>query len=815
MSEGNEPGGSPTLDLGLDLRFAFRTLRRSPGFTLVALLTLALGIGGTTAMFSVLDSAMLRPLPFPDADRLVMGRATFDGNVNPWVAFPDYQDYRDQTGTIQSLATIAPFASLVTITGADEPEEARLNYVTPNLFATLGIRPILGRTFTIRELPSEGTGQVVISHAFWQRWFGGDPEVVGRTLIVGGGPLTVMGVMPPGFRFLSDADLWLPPWPGNSDPINRRYHNWLLVGKLAEGATLEEARAEVDVISAQLEEAYRDSNRGKALQLDSLQDAMLEGYERSLFLLMAAIVLVLFIACSNVASLLMARSTARTSEMAVRASLGAGRGRLARQLLVECLILALAAGALGMILAVWLQHLILGLLPLDRLSLGDPGLSTTMMGTGLALSLTTVLLFGAFPSLVAARTDPARDLREGGRGSGGRGGVRLRSALVVLQVALSLVLLVGSGLLLRSFSNLRSRDPGFRVANLLTGTVSLPGEEYPDGRLRLQFFRRLKADVGALPGVQSVALINQLPILQPAGNVAIWDPEHPPETNTDAHWADRRVVLPGYFETMEIPLLKGRPIQDTDDAESSPVIVLSRRTAEAVFPDQDPLARQVAVDVGGDEPGLFQVVGVVEDHQTSSIQSEVRPVMFFSYAQSPWRTMRMAVATTGRPGTLVRPIQERIWEQDPDIVFSEPRSMETAVSESMGNARAMAAVLGVFAAVALALAALGLYGVLAFLVTKRAREIGIRVALGASRGRILGLVLSRGMVLVVLGSVLGIAGALGAAGFVEELLFQTDPRDPGTYAGTTVLFLLVALAACLIPGWRALNVDPVEAFRSE
>jgi len=815
MSEGNEPGGSPASDMGLDLRFALRTLRRSPGFTVVALLTLALGIGGTTAMFSVLDSAMLQSLPFPEADRLVMGRATFDGNVNPWVAFPDYQDYRDQTETIQSLATIAPFSSLVTITGAEEPEEARLNYVTPNLFATLGIRPILGRTFTIRELPSEGTGQVVISHAFWQRWFGGDPEVVGRTLIAGGGPLTVMGVMPPGFRFLSDADLWLPPWPGNSDPINRRYHNWLLVGRLAESATLEEARAEVEVISAQLEEAYRDSNRGKALQVDGLQEAMVEGYDQSLFLLMAAIVLVLFIACSNVASLLMARGTVRTSEMAVRASLGAGRGRLARQLLVECVILALAAGALGVILAVWLQDLILGLLPMDRLSLGDPGLSTTMLGGGLALSLITVLLFGAFPSLATARTDPARNLREGGRDSGGRGGVRLRSALVVLQVALSLVLLVGSGLLLRSFSNLRSRDPGFRVENLLTGTVSLPAEEYPDARRRLQFFRELTEGVEALPGVQSVALVNQLPILQPAGNVAIWDPEHPPETNTDAHWADRRVIFPGYFQTMEIPLLRGRSIQDTDDAESSPVIVLSRRTAEAVFPDQEPLGRQVAVDVGGDEPGLFQVVGVVEDHRTSSIQSELRPIMFFSYAQSPWRTMRMAVATTGRPGTLVRPIQERIWEQDPDIVFSEPRSMETAVSNSMSGARAMAWVLGVFAAVALALAALGLYGVLAFLVTKRAREIGIRVALGASRGRILGLVLSRGMVLVVLGSFLGIAGALGAAGFVEELLFQTDPRDPGTYAGTTVLFLLVALAACVIPGWRALNVDPVEAFRSE
>jgi putative ABC transport system permease protein len=815
MTKQKAPGGASDAGLGQDTRFAFRTLGRSPGFTLVALLTLGLGIGGTTAMYSVLDSAVFKPLPFPDANRLVMGRATFEGRVNPWASFPDYVDYRDRAGSLASLAAIAPRATLVTITGAGEPEEARLNFATANLFSTLGAPPAKGRTFTVDETPSEGSGQVVISDEFRRRWFGEDGEVVGRTLIVSGGSLTVMGVLPPGFRFLADTDLWVPPWPGNSDPITRRYHNWLLVGRLAEGASLQEARAEVDVISAQLREAYPESNRTKALQVDRLQDAMLEGYSQSLLLLTGAIALVLLIACSNVAGLLMARGTSRSAEMAIRASMGAGRLRLIRQLLVECTVLALGAGALGMILAVWLQDLILGLIPMDRLDIGSAGLSSTTLGTALVLSLLTVLLFGALPSLATARANPAEDLKEGSRGSGGRGGVRLRSALVAFQVAVSLVLLVGSGLLMRSFARLRAIDPGFRVENLFTATLSPPAERYGDGQALQQFYEALREEVEALPGVQSVALVNQLPILHPAGNVAIWAPERPPETNPDATWADRRVIFPGYFETMEIPFLGGRAFEESDDSGSPAVIILSRRTADRIFPEEDALGRQVAVDMGGEEPGLFQVVGLVEDHRTSSVESDIRPVMFFSYRQLPQRTMRLAVASASPAEALFRPIQERVWALDSDLILSAPGTMEDAVSGSIGGARALAAVLVVFAAVAVGLAALGLYGVLAFLVTRQAREMGIRMALGASGGRVLLLVLSRGIVLVALGSALGVAGALGAAGFVEGFLYQTSARDPVTYAAVTAFFLLVTLGACLPPAWRAANGHPAAALRAD
>jgi putative ABC transport system permease protein len=802
-------------NLGPDVRFAFRTLRRTPGFTLVALLTLALGIGATTAMFSVMNTAMGRALPFPDPDRLVLGRATFDGNVNPWVSFPDYQDYRDRAASLQSLATTGGGASLVTVTGADEPEQARATWVTANLFATLGVPPALGRTFTIEELPAEGTGEVVISHSFWQTWFGGSQNVLGRALIVEGGPLTVTGVMPPGFRFLFDTDLWVPPWPGNSNPITRRYHNWLLVGRLSGDISLEAAQAEVEVISTQLQDAYPDSNRGKALQLDDLHGAMVEGYRQSILILVGAIVFVLLIACSNVASLLMARGSTRNSEMAIRTALGAGRSRLTRQLLVECMILALGAGGLGIFLAVWVQDLILGFVSMDFLGIEKVGLSSSMLGIALALSVGTVLLFGVFPSIISSRANPAEDLKEGSRGSTGGKGMKYRSGLVVLQVALSLILLVGSGLLLRSFAQLRGVDPGFRVENLLTATVSLPGDRYAENDIRIQFFKALKEGIEGLPGVESVGLVSHLPILHPSGNVAIWSPERPPETNRDAPWADRRIVLPGYFETMEIPLVEGRFLDDRDVEGSPPVIVLSQRTVEMVFPEESPLGRQVAVDVGGDEPGLFEVVGVVEDHQLSSLSGNPRPAMFFTHAQMPGGTMRLAVATAIDPASLTRPVQDRLWELDRNIVLSSPTTMDDALSSSISSIRSVTTVLGMFAFVAITLVALGLYGVLAFFVTRRVHEIGIRVALGASRGSILRMVVTRGMVLVATGSVLGIVGAFGATRMVEEMLFQVSTSDPTTYMGVTALFLVVALSACVLPAWKATRVDPIEAFRAE
>jgi len=812
----NLNGGSGKMtDLVFDLRYGFRALRRTPGFTLVAVLTLALGIGATTAMFSVLDTALRQSLHFPEAGRLVMGRTTFNGNVNPWTSFPDYLDYRDQSETLESLATIGGGAGLVTITGTGEPEQARIAMSTSNLFSTLGVVFHLGGPSTLEELPDGGGGDIVISYSFWQRWFGADSDVVGRSIDVDGDQLVVVGVLPRDFRFMYDTDMWVPPWPGNHDPVTRKYHNWILVGRLAPSATLDAARAEIDVISAQLEAAYPESNQDKALQVDSLHSALVEGYRQSLLLLAGAIVLVLLIACGNVANLLMARGSTRRSELAVRAAMGATRSRLTYQLLVECLLLALIAGTLGIVLAVWFQNLIVRFVSMDLLGIEQVGLSFTVLGIALVLSMATVLFFGVVPSFTAARANTAEDLKQSHRGSTSGKGIRYRSALVVLQVALSLILLVGAGLLVKSFVLLSSVNPGFRVNNLLTATVSLPSDDYAEPDLRVQFFEQLRESITGLPAVESVSMVTRFPIVQMGGNYAIWAPERPPETLQDAPgWADSRVVLRGYFATMEIPLVEGRVLEESDAVGSPPVVVLTRTAAGLVYPDESAVGRQLAVD-SRDGPDYYEIVGVVEDHKTSSLAGTPRPAMFFPHAQQPVSTLRLAVAASTDPTSLIRPIQERIWEQDRDIVLSDAQTVENALSNSVADTRSVTTVLGLFATGALALAALGIYGVLAFFVSRRVHEIGIRVALGAPATRVLRLVLVRGLALVGLGLVLGTVGAFGATRLMEGMLFQVNAQDPVTFAGVTAFFIVVALIACLLPAWKALRVDPLEVLRLE
>jgi len=805
-------------NLRIEVRYAVRSLRRRPGFTLVAVLTLALGIGATTAMFSVLDSVLIRPLPFPDADRLILGRPTFSGRVGSWVAFPDYMDYRDQSKTLQSLAAIGGGSGLVTITGEGDPEQARIAFSTKNLFTTLDVAPHVGRFSILDELPESGDGEVVISHSYWQKRFGSSEDVLGKSLRVDGSAFTVVGVLPAGFQFLYDVDLWVPPWAGASEPINRRYHNWILVGRMRPGVSLKESQAELDVISAQLERAFPDSNREKGLHIDGLQSAMVEGYSQSLLILAGAIVLVLLIASGNVANLLLARGSIRGSEMAIRTALGATRFHLTRQLLVECLILALAAGCVGIVIAVWLQELILGFVAIDYVGIGEIGLSPAMLGIALVVSLVTVLIFGVFPSHAAARANPAEVLKKGGRWASSGANIRFRSGLVIIQVALSVILLAGAGLLLRSFANLRGVDPGFRVDDLLTATVSLPDDSYLEDIPRIQFFENLEERIAALPGVESVGLISRLPILQVAGNVAIWDPENPPDSIGDSLNADRRIVMPGLFSTMEIPLLEGRVFEAGDVAESQRVIILNRTAAEGLFPERSALGRRVEVDLEfleWEEPAIFEVVGVVEDYALTSLGGSPREAMFFPYAQQTHSTMRLAVGTAIDPSRLIRPIQECIWELDRTIVLSNPQTMAQIVSDSIAGTRSVTTVLGLFAAAAMALAALGLHGVLALYVAQRVHEIGIRVALGAGRRQVLRLVLTRGMTLVGAGVVIGVVVAIGATRLVEGMLFQIATNDPASFAAAACFFVGVALTACSIPAWNALRVNPMEALRVE
>ena len=798
-----------------DFRYAVRGLFKSRGFSAVVLLTLTVGIGATVAMYSVLDAALGRALPFPEPDQLVLGRATFGGNVNPFASFPDYLDYRDQNQSFKELGAMPGFPLEVTVTGTEEPERVPMGLATGNLFTALGVQPYLGRTFSPEESAPGGDPALILSYGYWQRRFGGSPDVLEQNVIVNGTPIPVVGVMPANFHLMFDNEGWIPAADGGPMTGIRRYHNWIMVGRLKAGVTVEEAQAEMDVISAQLEEAYPDSNQDKALRLDGLHEALVEGYRQNLFILMGAIGLVLLIACGNVASLLMARGSSRTAEMAVRSALGAGRVRLIRQLLTESVLLALGAGVLGVIAAFWLQDLILGFASMESLGLREVGVSGSMLGFALLLSLGTALLFGVAPALATVRPNPAEELKEGTRGSTSGGGARLRSGLVVLQVALSVILLIGSGLLIRSFARLSGIDPGFQTENLLTATVSLPSSEYQDRESRIQFFRELRESIEGIPGVQSVALADRLPIRDPGNNVGLWSPERPPTTNADLNYAFQRSVMPGYFQGMSIPLVAGRDFDNTDLADAPRVIILNQTAADTIFPGESALGRQVAVDQGGDEPTLLEVIGVVADHRLTSLGNSSRLAMFFPHAQRTTGSLNLAIQTLGSPTALVRPVQDRLWAMNRNIPLANVSTMEEVLAESISDSRSITTVLGMFSAVALFLAAVGLYGVLAYFVTKRVHEIGIRVALGAPGRRVIQLVLGRGLQLVGIGLVLGIGGAIGLTRLLDNLLFQTTATDPVTFTGVGIFFALVGLIACMIPAWRALRIDPIVAFRAE
>ncbi|UCC71010.1 MAG: ABC transporter permease [Gemmatimonadota bacterium] len=815
---GEELGGGKGVrladDVAQDVRFAFRSLAKQQGFVMAALLTLGLGIGANVAMFSVVNLALFQALPFPDSDRLVLGRTLWPGGSIGWtVSAPDYYDVRDEASSFASLAAITPFGNQFTVTGGGEPERITGAWISPGFFHALGVLPQLGREFLAEEGEPGGERVVMLSHEFWQRRFGGDPGVIGSAVVVDGTPQTIVGVGPSDFEFVVDADAWAPMVRGEAYSTARQFHNWLVVGRLRSNVTLAAARAEVDLIMRRLADTYPESNRDKGLVLAGMQEAFVENFRPTLLMLMGAIALVLLIACGNVASLMLARGAARRTEMAMRSALGAGGGRLVRQLLTESAVLGLAAGTLGTVIAVSLQRSLVASTPLTRLGLDAAGLQAEVLVFALALSLATVLLFGLAPALSAARVDPAEDLKAGAR-SVVAGGTRFRNGLVIVQVALSIILLVGAGLLLRSFVLLRGVDPGFESENVLTAEIGLPRAQYETGESRLQFFDELAERVRAIPGVRNVGLISRLPIRDPGNNVAVWDPANPPADASEWRLAFQRIVMPGYFEALGIPIREGRDVQATDVPGGPPVVVISETMARTLFPDRNPLGRQVAIDTGG-EPALLGVVGVVGDVQASSLDSDISMVMYFAYPQRAARSMRIAVRTAAAPGSVVRPLRSILRELDPDIPLAGVATMEEVLSRSVSFTRTVMSALGLFAGFALFLAALGLYGVLAYYVAQRNREIGIRMALGATGRDVFGMVLSRGFALVGLGLVIGIGGAIGAARLIQTLLFEVEATDPATFVSICLFFALVALVACLIPAWRAWRVDPVVAFRSE
>ncbi|MGD2217049.1 MAG: ABC transporter permease [Gemmatimonadales bacterium] len=800
------------MGLWQDIRHGARSLVRAPGFSVVVVLILAVGIGANVAMFSIMEMTMIRPLPYPEPERLVLGRATFNGNVNQTASAPDYWDYRDLSTSFEQLAAFWGFTRSHTITGGDRPERVSGIIASIDLFPALGIEPTVGRNFLPAEATVNGSPVVIVSHRYWMRRYGGSPDAIGSTLVLDGLSYEIVGVMPAGFSFyFNDVDVWRPMRP-DSDYIGaRRFHNWTMLGRLEPGVSIEQAQAEVDVISAQLEAEYPDSNRGKALLLTPLQGALVEGYRQNLLLVMGAVALVLLIACGNVAGLLLARGSTRRSELSVRSALGASGARLARLLVAESLVMAVAGGVLGTLIAVWLQGAFLQLLAIEPGAVGT-GVPIPVLLFALAVSLFTGLLAGVAPAIRASRDDLWADLKSGVRTTDA-GGTRFRSGLVVAQVAVSVVLLVGAGLLIRSFDRVTGIDPGFETRNLLTAEIRLPATGYAEGERRVQFYTRLAENVRAIPGVEDVALASQLPFRDPGNNIYIWAADNPPLDPADVLSAYTRTVYPGYFEAMGMPLLTGRGIAQTDGGGAPPVMVISQAMADTLFPGQDPVGRQVVVDFGREVS--IEVVGVVGNVKMNTLLTSRLMAFYTSYLQMPMLTMRVAVRTTVRPEAVSRALRQAVWSLDRNIPVADLATMDGLISRTLSTRRIRTVALILFAGVAMLLATVGLYGVLAYYVTRRFHEIGIRVALGAAGSDIVELVLRRGIVLVTVGLVLGLLGAWGMTRLIEELLYQVEPTDPLTFVLVSVFFALVAVLACLLPAWRALRVDPLIALQAE
>jgi putative ABC transport system permease protein len=780
-----------------DIRHGSRSLLNTPAFPAVVVLILTVGIGANVAMFSVIEQTLIRPLPYPEPERLVSARVTVEDQVRPRVSARDYWDYRDLNTSFEQLAAYSGFPRDRTVTGVDEPERVPVAIVSHELLPGLGARPFMGRGFVADDELATAAQVVILSYGYWWRRLGGAPDAVGRVLNLDGIPTEVIGVLAADFRFRQEVDLWMPMRVDDPFIAERGKTNWSVIGRLAPGVSIAQAQSEVDVIAAQLAAQYPASNRGMGLVLTDLQRSWSENYRDSLFLLQAAVALVLLIACGNVAALMLARGSTRRAELSIRGALGASGHRIARQLLVESLLMAGAAGVLGVLLAGWLEPLLLQLASAQQIAGPASGLSPVVLAFVLIVSAVTGVTFGALPALRASRSSLSEDLKSGARATD-RGGVRFRSGLVVVQVAFSIVLLFAAGLLIRSLASLMSDDLGFQRENLITGEIRLPQDKYGQPAQRIQFYSELTETLRSVPGVVSVGLISQFPVRQP---VAL----------TETRTAYFRAVQPGYFETMGIPLLAGRDIAETDVRGSPLVFVVNQAFADSILRGREPIGRQVVMDY----EYTFEVVGVVGDVRTGGLGDWRFPAMYGSHGQIPYFDMGLAVRTLGRPGPVTAALRAAIRGLDRDIPDPEFLEMHALLAQSQVGRRVRTLLLALFAGVAVSLAVIGLYGVLAQSVAERRREIGVRVALGAAPRDITALVVRRGLTLVALGIGLGLAGSLAAARLLEQMLFRVTPADPVTLVIVSALFSAVALAACLLPARRAVRVDPVTVLQTE
>jgi putative ABC transport system permease protein len=795
-----------------DVYYAFRTLKKSPGFTAIAVLTLALGIGANTALFSVVDAVLLRPLQFKNPSRLVWGWGKCPLCEHGAISPSDFVDYRAQNRSFEHYGARAVGDSLFNLTGTDKPIQITGSMITAGFFDALGVQPRYGRGFTLSDEKTTDPDVVILSHHLWQERFGGDPNVIGKSIALDGKTRTVVGVLANDMPVLTQADLWFPAPFENPGMQSRRSHFLRPIGLLKPGVTISQAQAELDTIASRLATQYSETDRGWRQELEPLQSVLVGNVGPAFLVLIGAVALVLLIGCANMASLILARNTVRQREIAIRTALGAGRSRLVRQLLTESLVLALIGGVAGIFVATAGVELLKQLGPQSLPRLDEVNVNGVVLAFTFAIAIFTGILFGLGPALKATRRDLTQSLKEGGSSGDSRSKHRAHNTLVVAEVALSLVVLIASGLLLNSFWRLMRTPLGFDPANVVITEVSLVSPRYDDPRRRESFFRELQERTQSAPGATSAGFISELPLSGEGNDTFFTITERPPANPNENEDADFRVVAGDYFGAMRIPLLAGRNFESQDASEDRQVLVVNEPFAKKFFPHESAIGKHIKLFEGKSQFAIREIVGIVGGNKHFALQESLRPEMFI-----PDSHMRMSVVVRGAgdPAALATAVRQALHQIDPDEATSTFRTMTDVVSSSAANDRFNTLLLGAFGAIALLLTAAGIFGVLSYLVTQRTQEIGLRMALGAQQADVLRVIVGHGLRLMLVGLGIGVAGALIVTRWMSSVLFGVKPTDPLTFTVVAIVLGAVAFLASYIPARRAMRVDPMVALRYE
>lgn len=803
-------------NLWFDLRYALRLQLKNPGFTLVAVLALALGIGANSAIFSVVNAVLLRPLPFKDADRLVMLWGTESQLNKAPVLIGEFLDWKEQSRSFEQIA--AYVEDNLTLVTADSPERIKGARVSSNFFDLLNVAPARGRAFLPSEDVPGGNRVVIISHNLWQNRLGSDPAIVGRQIRLNGESYNVVGVLPADFRFIESGDLWAPI-ALSRESGNQKLRYLKVVARLKPGVTQAAAQAEMDSLARSLREQYPDAGQQTGVKVVPLQDEIVGDVRQSLLILFGAVGFVLLIACANVANLLMARATGRRKEIAVRLALGATRARVVRQLLTESVLLALLGGALGLLVAVWGKNLLragLSGAPFSSSYIDKIGFDWRVLGFTLVASVLTGVVFGLTPALHATRQDLNESLKREGRGTviGSRRNP-LPGLLVLLEVSVALALLIGAGLMIRSFLRLQSVEPGFNPRNALTMRIVLPTSKYKSGAEQAAFFREVTQRVKALPGVRSVGAINNLPLSKTNVNGVFMIEGREPWPPGGEPLAEFRLITPDYLSAMEIPLLKGRTFSDADNDKAPGVILVNETMARQFWPGEDPLGKRLKLGRAEDDFPYLTIVGVVGDVKHFGLDREPRPEVYIPHPQFPAPAMTLVVRTVTGAANMAASVRAQVNSVDPYQPVYNVTTLESLLDESVAQPRLYTKMLGAAATIAILLAAVGIYSVIAYSVNQRRHEIAVRMALGAQPGRVLRMVVVQGMIPALGGVFVGLGLALILTRFISAMLFGVSSTDPWTFAGISLLLTVVALLASYIPARKVTQIDPVAILRNE